>query len=78
MIGGMLKKGDVVVYESTVCSGCTEEDCVPVLEQTSGLRYNLDFFCGYSPERVNPGDKKNRLETIRKVVSGSTPRLPRC
>ena len=75
MIGGMLKKGDVVVYESTVYPGCTEEDCVPVLEQTSGLRYNLDFFCGYSPERVNPGDKKNRLETIRKVVSGSTPEV---
>lgn len=72
LIGGVLKKGDIVVYESTVYPGCTEEDCVPVLEQVSGLKYNIDFFCGYSPERINPGDRKNRLETIKKVVSGST------
>lgn len=72
-IGKVLKKGDIVVYESTVYPGCTEEDCVPVLERESGLKYNVDFFCGYSPERINPGDKKNKLATIRKVVSGSTP-----
>lgn len=71
-VGKQLKKGDIVIYESTVYPGCTEEDCVPVLEKESGLIYNTDFFCGYSPERINPGDKKNRLETIRKVVSGST------
>ncbi|MDR0757420.1 MAG: nucleotide sugar dehydrogenase [Tannerella sp.] len=70
-IGRVLKKGDIVVYESTVYPGCTEEDCVPVLEKCSGLRYNEDFFCGYSPERINPGDKKNTLTTIRKVISGS-------
>jgi UDP-N-acetyl-D-galactosamine dehydrogenase len=72
-VGGVLKKGDIVVYESTVYPGCTEEDCVPVLEARSGLGYNVDFFCGYSPERINPGDKKNTLATIKKVVSGSTP-----
>jgi UDP-N-acetyl-D-galactosamine dehydrogenase len=72
-IGSVLKKGDVVIYESTVYPGCTEEDCVPVLEKVSGLKYNTDFFCGYSPERINPGDKTNTLTTIRKVVSGSTP-----
>ncbi len=72
-IGKVLKKGDIIVYESTVYPGCTEEDCVPVLERESGLKYNVDFFCGYSPERINPGDKKNKLTTIRKVVSGSTP-----
>lgn len=70
-IGQLLKKGDIVVYESTVYPGCTEEDCVPVLEHESGLTYNTDFFCGYSPERINPGDKKNRLSNIVKVVSGS-------
>jgi UDP-N-acetyl-D-galactosamine dehydrogenase len=70
-VGSVLKKGDIVVYESTVYPGCTEEDCVPVLEKCSGLRYNEDFFCGYSPERINPGDKKNTLTTVRKVVSGS-------
>ena len=70
-IGTVLKKGDIVVYESTVYPGCTEEDCVPVLEKYSGLKYNVDFFCGYSPERINPGDKKNTLTTIIKVVSGS-------
>lgn len=72
MIGKVLKKGDIVVYESTVYPGCTEEDCVPILERESGLIFNVDFFCGYSPERINPGDKKNTLTTIKKVVSGST------
>jgi UDP-N-acetyl-D-galactosamine dehydrogenase len=70
-VGRILKKGDLVVYESTVYPGCTEEDCVPVLEKCSGLKYNEDFFCGYSPERINPGDKKNTLTTIKKVISGS-------
>lgn len=74
-IGKLLKRGDIVVYESTVYPGCTEEDCVPVLERESGLIFNVDFFCGYSPERINPGDKKNRLTTITKVVSGSTPEV---
>jgi len=72
-IGAVLKKGDVVVYESTVYPGCTEEVCVPILERVSGLRFNRDFFAGYSPERINPGDKEHRLSTIRKVTSGSTP-----
>ena len=72
MIGSVLKKGDIVIYESTVYPGCTEEDCVPVLEETSGLKFNTDFFCGYSPERVNPGDKINTLTKIKKVTSGST------
>jgi UDP-N-acetyl-D-galactosamine dehydrogenase len=71
-VGKVLKKGDLVIYESTVYPGCTEEDCVPVLERVSGLKFNLDFFCGYSPERINPGDKLHRLTTIRKVTSGST------
>ena len=71
-VGRALKFGDIVIYESTVYPGCTEEDCVPVLEKASGLKYNVDFFCGYSPERINPGDRKNTLETIQKVVSGST------
>ncbi|MDR2406742.1 MAG: nucleotide sugar dehydrogenase [Bacteroidales bacterium] len=70
-IGKILKKGDIVIYESTVYPGCTEEECVPVLEKHSGLKYNVDFFCSYSPERINPGDKKNTLTTIKKVVSGS-------
>jgi len=73
MIGKVLKKGDVVIYESTVYPGCTEEDCVPVLEKHSGLVFNQDFFCGYSPERINPGDKVNTLTKIKKVTSGSTP-----
>ena len=73
MIGKALKKGDLVIYESTVYPGCTEEDCVPVLEQFSGLKFNEDFFCGYSPERINPGDKVNTLTKIKKVTSGSTP-----
>ncbi len=72
MIGKVLQKGDVVIYESTVYPGCTEEDCVPVLEKTSGLTFNQDFFCGYSPERINPGDKKNTLTKILKITSGST------
>jgi len=74
-VGKVLKKGDIVVYESTVYPGCTEEDCVPVLEKYSGLKYNVDFFCGYSPERINPGDKNHTLTKIRKVVSGSTPEV---
>lgn len=77
MIGGILKKGDIVIYESTVYPGCTEEDCMPVLAQTSGLKFNLDFFCGYSPERINPGDKVNTLTKIIKVTSGSTPETAR-
>jgi UDP-N-acetyl-D-galactosamine dehydrogenase len=75
MIGSVLKKGDVVIYESTVYPGCTEEDCVPVLEKRSGLKFNEDFFCGYSPERINPGDKINTLTKIKKVTSGSTPEI---
>jgi len=75
MIGHVLKKGDVVIYESTVYPGCTEEDCVPVLEKQSGLKFNEDFFCGYSPERINPGDKVNTLTKIKKVTSGSTPEI---
>lgn len=75
MIAGILKKGDLVIYESTVYPGCTEDDCVPLLEKTSGLNYNSDFFVGYSPERINPGDKINTLEKICKVTSGSTPEI---
>ena len=74
-VGKVLKKGDTVVYESTVYPGCTEEICVPVLEKFSGLRFNKDFYCGYSPERINPGDKLHRLPSILKVTSGSTPRI---
>ena len=73
MLGTVLKKDDIVIYESTVYPGCTEEDCVPILERTSGLKYNEDFFCGYSPERINPGDKINTLTKIKKVTSGSNP-----
>lgn len=73
MLAGYLSKMDIVIYESTVYPGCTEEDCVPVLEQHSGLKYNEDFYCGYSPERINPGDKVNTLTKIIKVTSGSTP-----
>ena len=72
-VANLLKKGDFVIYESTVYPGCTEEDCIPVLESLSGLKYNTDFFCGYSPERINPGDKVNTLTKIKKVTSGSTP-----
>lgn len=74
-VGAALKAGDIVIYESTVFPGCTEEHCVPVLERTSGLKYNSDFFCGYSPERINPGDKVNTLTKIRKITSGSTPEI---
>ncbi|KUJ73212.1 Vi polysaccharide biosynthesis protein VipA/TviB [Ruegeria marisrubri] len=74
-VGGVLKPGDLVIFESTVYPGCTEEDCVPVLERVSGLRFNTDFFAGYSPERINPGDKTHRLENICKVTSGSTPEM---
>lgn len=72
MLGEIIKKGDIVIYESTVFPGCTEEECVPVLEKYSGLEFNRDFFVGYSPERINPGDKINTLTTIKKVTSGST------
>jgi UDP-N-acetyl-D-galactosamine dehydrogenase len=75
IVGKVLKKGDIVIYESTVYPGCTEEDCVPVLEKQSGLKFNQDFFCGYSPERINPGDKEHRVTTIKKVTSGSTPEI---
>lgn len=74
-IGEHLHRGDVVIYESTVFPGCTEEECVPVLEKASGLKYNQDFYCGYSPERINPGDKVHTLTTIRKITSGSTPEV---
>lgn len=74
-IGTVLKAGDIVIYESTVYPGATEEDCVPVLERVSGLKFNQDFFAGYSPERINPGDKQHRLPTIIKVTSGSTPEI---
>lgn len=74
-VGKTMKKGAVVVYESTVYPGCTEEDCVPVLEKFSGLKYNQDFFCGYSPERINPGDKEHTLTKILKITSGSTPEV---
>ena len=75
MIGAIIKRGDIVIYESTVYPGCTEEDCVPVLEMESSLKFNVDFFCGYSPERINPGDKVNTLTKIKKVTSGSTPEI---
>ena len=74
-IGKVIKRGDIVVYESTVYPGATEEDCIPVIERVSGLKFNTDFFAGYSPERINPGDKVNRLTTIKKVTSGSTPEV---
>ena len=74
-IGKVLKKGDIVIYESTVYPGATEEDCVPILDQVSGLKFNTDFFAGYSPERINPGDKEHRVTTIKKVTSGSTPEV---
>jgi len=74
-IGKVLKKGDIVIYESTVYPGATEEDCVPVLEKHSGLKYNTDFYCGYSPERINPGDKVHTVTKIKKVTSGSTPEV---
>lgn len=74
-VGAVIKKGDIVIYESTVYPGCTEEDCIPIIEQVSGLKYNVDFFGGYSPERINPGDKLHRVTTIKKVTSGSTPEI---
>lgn len=76
-VGSVLSKGDIVVYESTVYPGVTEEECVPVLERISGLKYNEDFFAGYSPERINPGDKEHTVEKIKKVTSGSTPEIGR-
>jgi UDP-N-acetyl-D-galactosamine dehydrogenase len=69
-VAKVLKVGDIVIYESTVYPGCTEEDCVPVIERHSGLKFNRDFFCGYSPERINPGDKEHRVTTICKVTAG--------
>ncbi|HAQ60771.1 TPA: Vi polysaccharide biosynthesis UDP-N-acetylglucosamine C-6 dehydrogenase TviB [Candidatus Delongbacteria bacterium] len=72
-VGKVIKKGDIVVYESTVYPGATEEDCVPIIERLSGLKFNKDFFCGFSPERINPGDKVHTLTTIKKITSGSTP-----
>jgi UDP-N-acetyl-D-galactosamine dehydrogenase len=75
MVGKAMKPGSIVVYESTVYPGCTEEVCVPILEKHSGLKFNIDFYCGYSPERINPGDKVNTLTAIRKVTSGSTPQI---
>jgi len=75
MVGKLLKQGDIVVYESTVYPGCTEEECVPVLERESGLKFNTDFYCGYSPERINPGDKEHTVTRIKKVTSGSTPEV---
>ena len=74
-VGKVLKKGDIVVYESTVYPGVTEDECVPVLEKTSGLKFNHDFFCGYSPERINPGDKLHTVSKIKKITSGSTPEI---
>ena len=74
-IGSILKKGDIVIYESTVYPGATEEVCVPILEEQSGLIFNKDFYCGYSPERINPGDKEHRVTTIKKVTAGSTPEI---
>ncbi len=75
MLGRVISVGDIVVYESTTYPGCTEEDCVPVIEKVSGLKFNIDFFAGYSPERINPGDKVNTLTKIKKVTSGSTPEV---
>ena len=74
-VGRLISHGDIVVYESTVYPGATEEDCIPVIEKVSGLKYNIDFFAGYSPERINPGDKEHTVEKIRKVTSGSTPEV---
>ncbi|HNX44957.1 MAG TPA: Vi polysaccharide biosynthesis UDP-N-acetylglucosamine C-6 dehydrogenase TviB [Bacteroidales bacterium] len=76
-VGKVLKQGDIVIYESTVYPGATEEECVPVLEKFSGLKFNTDFYCGYSPERINPGDKEHNVTKIRKVTSGSTPEVAR-
>ena len=75
MIGKIIKKGDLIIYESTVYPGCTEEVCIPILEKFSNLKFNQDFFCGYSPERINPGDKKHTISNIKKITSGSTPKI---
>ena len=75
MVGGFVKKGDLIIYESTVYPGCTEEKCIPLLEAVSGLKFNKDFFCGYSPERINPGDKIHTISNIKKITSGSTPQI---
>jgi len=75
MLGGVISKGDIVIFESTVYPGATEEDCIPVIEEVSGLTFNQDFFAGYSPERINPGDKEHRVTTIKKVTAGSTPEI---
>ena len=75
MVGKLIKKGDIIIYESTVFPGCTEEVCVPILEKSSNLKYNKDFFCGYSPERINPGIKKYRIKDIKKITSGSNSRV---
>jgi len=74
-VGKVISKGDIVIYESTVYPGCTEEECIPVVERVSGLKFNQDFFAGYSPERINPGDKQHRVINIKKVTSGSTPEI---
>ena len=74
-VGSVLKKGDTVIYESTVYPGVTEDECVPILEEVSGLKFNIDFYCGYSPERINPGDKEKTLTKIIKITSGSTPEV---
>ena len=74
-VGKVISKGDVVVYESTVYPGVTEEECLPVVERVSGMKFNEDFFAGYSPERINPGDKEHTVEKIKKVTSGSTPEI---
>src|SRR5690625_851632 len=73
-VGSIIKKGDIVIYESTVYPGATEEECVPIIEEVSGLKFNEDFFAGYSPERINPGDKEHTVDKILKVTSGSTER----
>ena len=76
IVGKHISKGSIIIYESTVYPGCTEEDCIPILEKYSNLEFNKDFFCGYSPERINPGDKKRKLKDIVKVVSGVIKKLP--
>ena len=75
LVGKLIKKGAVIIYESTVYPGCTEDDCIPIIEKYSNLKHNKDFYVGYSPERINPGDKKRKLKDIIKVVSGSTPSI---
>jgi UDP-N-acetyl-D-galactosamine dehydrogenase len=75
IVGKVIQKGDLIIYESTVYPGCVEEQCVPILEKFSGLKFNQDFFCGYSPERINPGDKKHTVSNIKKITSGSTPEV---